>query len=167
MNSKLQIPLSNEDIQAHLGSQQIAKYSDLKNYKDLYHLMPLKKDYKIILLEAEENRGHWVVIIRQGKKFYYVNSHGNKYDSKSYLSKMILKILKQDKNEIQRLISATGLKGIWWNRIKMQGDSQACGRFVVFMVIMSNLDYTPPQAVDFLTRHKGSKTYDQLICDLV
>ena len=58
MNSKLQIPLSNEDIQAHLGAQQIAKYSDLKNYKDLYHLMPLKKDYKIILLEAEENRGH-------------------------------------------------------------------------------------------------------------
>ena len=35
MDSKLQIPLSNEDIQAHLGSQQIEKYSDLKNYKDL------------------------------------------------------------------------------------------------------------------------------------
>ena len=167
MNPKLKVPLSNEDIQAHLGSQHIAKYSDLKNYKDLYELMPLKKDYKIILLEAEENRGHWVVIIRQGKKFYYVNSYGKKYDDKSYLSKMILKILKQDKNEIQRLISATGLKGIWWNRIKMQGESQACGRFVVFMVIMSNLNYTPIEAVEFLKKHKGSKTYDQLICDLV
>ena len=80
---------------------------------------------------------------------------------------MILKILKQDKNEIQRLITATGSKGIWWNRIKMQGNSQACGRFVVYVIIMSNLNYTPPQAVDFLTRHKGSKTCDQLICDLV
>ena len=167
MNSKLQIPLSNEDIQAHLGSQQIAKYSDLKNYKDLYELMPLKKDYKIILLEAEENRGHWVVIIRQGKKFYYVNSYGKKYDDKSYLSKMILKILKQDRNEIQRLITATGLKGISWNRIEMQGNSMCCGRYCVFFVIMSNLNYTPPEAVDFLTRHKGFGSYDQLICDLV
>ena len=32
--SKLQTPLSNEDIQTHLGSQQIQKYSDLKNYKN-------------------------------------------------------------------------------------------------------------------------------------
>ena len=46
MNSKLQIPLSNEDIKTHLGSQQIAKYSDLKNYKNLYELLPLKKIIK-------------------------------------------------------------------------------------------------------------------------
>ena len=46
MNPKLQVPLSNEDIQTHLGSQQIAKYSDLKNNKNLYELLPLKKDYK-------------------------------------------------------------------------------------------------------------------------
>ena len=80
---------------------------------------------------------------------------------------MILKILKQGKNEIQRLITATGLKGISYNKVKMQGNSMCCGRYCVFFVIMSNLDYTPPQAVDFLTRHKGSKTYHQLICDLV
>ena len=165
--SKLQTPLSNEDLEQHLGSQQIQKYSDLKNYKDLYELLPLKKDYCIILLESERNFGHWVVMIRQGKKFYYVNSYGNKYDNKSYLSKMILKILKQDKNEIQRLITATGLKMISWNRVKMQGNSMCCGRYCVCFVIMSNLNYTPPQAVDFLTRHKGSGTYDNLICQLV
>ena len=79
----------------------------------------------------------------------------------------MLKILHEDRNEIQRLISATGLKGIWWNRDKMQGNSQACGRFVVHVVIMSNLNYTPIEAVEFLKQHKGSGTYDQLICDLV
>ena len=166
--SKLQTPLSNEDLEQHLGTQKIVKYSELSHYKDLYDLLPLKKDYCIILLEAQENRGHWTVLIRQRKKFYYFNSYGKAYDKdKSYISKIMLKILHEDRNEIQRLITATGLKGIWWNRVKMQGNSQACGRYCVFFVIMSNLNYTPPQAVDFLTRHKGSGTYDQLICDLV
>ena len=41
------------------------------------------------------------VLLRQNKKFYYFHSYGKKYDSdKNYISKMILKILKQDKNEI-------------------------------------------------------------------
>ena len=80
---------------------------------------------------------------------------------------MILKVLKQDKNEIQRLITATGLKGILWNRVKMQGESQACGRYCVFFVIMSNLNYTPIEAVEFLKKHKGSGSYDDLICQLV
>jgi len=166
--SKLQTPLSNEDIQTHLGSQQIQKYSDLKNYKNLYELLPNKRDYCIVLLESERNYGHWTVIIRQNKTFYYYNSYGKKYDlDKGYISRMMLKILHEDRNEIQRLITSTGLKKIWWNRVRMQGDSMCCGRFVVFCVVMSNLGYKPPQAVDFLTRHKGSGTYDQLICDLV
>ena len=56
--SKLNQPLSNEDIQAHLGSQQIKKYSELSHYKDLYELLALKKDYCIVLLESERNYGH-------------------------------------------------------------------------------------------------------------
>lgn len=164
--SKLQIPLSNFDLEHHLGSQEIVKYSDLKKYKDLYELLPNKVDYKIILIEDSNNHGHWVVIIRQGKKFYYFNSYGTHYDNKSYLSKMVLKILKQERNEIQRLVIGTGLKKIWYNKEKMQRDSQACGRYAVFMVIMSNLGYTPPEAVEFLKKHKVD-SYDNLICDLV
>ena len=150
--SKLQTPLSNEDLEQHLGSQQIVKYSELSRYKDLYHLMPKKVDYCIVLLEAQENRGHWCVILRQNKTFYYFNSYGKKYDSdKNYISKMMLKILHEDRNEIQRLITATGLKKIWWNRVKMQGDnSQVCGRYVVFMVIMSNLGFIPYESVGFI-----------------
>ena len=131
--------------------------------------MPLKKDYKIILLESETNYGHWVVIIRQGKKFYYCNAYGKKYDSdKNYISKMILKILKQDKNEIQRLITATGLKKIWYNKTRLQGDnSQVCGRYCVFMVVMNNLGFIPKESVKFLKKYKGSESYDKLICEMV
>ena len=99
--SKLQTPLSNFDLEQHLGSQKIVKYADLKNYKDLYELMPNKVDYCIILLEAQKNYGHWTVLVRQGKKFGYFNSYGKKYDSdKSYISKMMLKILQEYRNEI-------------------------------------------------------------------
>lgn len=166
--SKLQTPLSNEDLEHHLGSQKIVKYSDLKNYNSLYDLLPLKNDYCIILLEAEKNYGHWVVMIRQGKKFYYFNSYGKHYDTdKNYISKMMLKILKQDRNEIQRLVIGSGLKKIWYNKEKMQGDSQACGRYCCFIAIMSNLGYTPKESVEFLKKHKGEGSYDQLICSLV
>ena len=152
---KLQTPLSNFNLEEHLGSQQVVKYADLKNYNSMYELLPLKKDYCIILLESERNYGHWCILIRQGKKFFYVNSYGKKYDSdKSYISKMMLKILKEDKNEIQRLINGSGLKKIWYNKIPMQGNSQACGRYCVFIAIMSNLGYSPPQAVDFLKKNK-------------
>jgi len=169
MNPKMQVPLSNEDIQTHLGSQQIQKYSDLSQYKDLYHLMPKKVDYCIVLLEAQENRGHWVVLLRQGKKFFYCNSYGKKYDSdKNYISKMMLKILHEDRNEIQRLITATGLKKISYNKTRLQGDnSQVCGRYCVFMVIMSNLGFIPKESINFLKKYKGSESYDELICQLV
>jgi hypothetical protein len=42
--NKLQVPLSNEDLEHHLGSQRIVKYADLKHYKNLYDLLPLKND---------------------------------------------------------------------------------------------------------------------------
>ena len=164
----MQVPLSNEDLEQHLGSQQIQKYSNLSQYKDLYHLMPKKTDYCIVLLEAKENRGHWCVLLRQNKTFYYFNSYGKKYDNKSYLSKMILKILKQDKNEIQRLITATGLKKISYNKTRLQGDnSQVCGRYCVFMVIMNNLGFIPKESINFLKKYKGSGSYDIAICQLV
>lgn len=166
--NKLQIPLSNEDLEQHLGSQQIVKYADLKNYKSLYDLLPNKTDYCIVLLEAERNYGHWCCLLRQNKTFYYFNSYGKRYDNdKNYISKMMLKILKQDRNEIQRLISATGLKKIPYNTVKMQGDSQVCGRYCVFMAIMNNLRFTPKDSISFLKKYKGQGTYDQLICELV
>jgi len=67
--NKLQTPLSNFDLEKHLGSQKIVKYSDLKNYKDLYELMPNKVDYCIVLLEAQRNIGHWTILTRNGKNF--------------------------------------------------------------------------------------------------
>ena len=79
---------------------------------------------------------------------------------------MMLKILKQDRNEIQRLVIGSGLKKIPYNKICMQGDSQACGRYTTFMVIMSNLGYTPKESVEFLKKHKQT-TYDDLICELI
>jgi len=165
--SKLQIPLSNFDLEEHLGSQQIVKYADLKNYKNLYELMPKKVDYCIVLLEAERNFGHWCILTRQGKKFFYFNSYGKKFDTdKNYISTMMLKILKQNRNEIQRLITGSGLESIWYNKVKLQGNSQTCGRYTTFIAIMNNLGYTPKQAVEFLQKHKTG-SYDDLICNLI
>ena len=164
---KLQTPLSNFDLEKHLGSQRIVKYADLKNYKNLYELMPNKVDYCIVLLEAQRNIGHWTVLVRQGKKFGYFNSYGKKYDAdKGYISKLMLKILQEDRNEIQRLITGTGFTKIPYNKVELQGDSQTCGRYCCFIAIMNSQGYTPKQAVEFLQKHKTT-TYDDLVCELV
>jgi len=165
--SKLQTPLSNFDLEQHLGSQRIVKYADLKNYKNLYELMPNKVDYCIVLLEAQKNYGHWTILVRNGKNFSYFNSYGKKYDAdKGYISKMMLKILQEDRNEIQRLIIGTGLTKIPYNKVELQGESQTCGRYTTFIAIMNSQGYTPKQAVEFLQKHKTT-TYDDLICELV
>lgn len=63
---RMETYISSSDIDRYIpgGQKNIITYSDLKNYSSIDDLLPNDKSYKIILIEAEENVGHWVLLMR-------------------------------------------------------------------------------------------------------
>ena len=49
----------------------MVKFGDLENYKDIYELLPLWEDFRIILIEQKLNSGHWVCITRINNDFVF------------------------------------------------------------------------------------------------
>jgi hypothetical protein len=64
MNKIIKTPLTDDDLERFLGKgakDNVIKYSELGNYSDLEELLSHDKSYKIILIEYEKNKGHWII----------------------------------------------------------------------------------------------------------
>ena len=58
-------PLSDADLKHILGDDlKIVKYRDLSKEASLESLLPKATDYCIILIEEEQDSGHWVALMR-------------------------------------------------------------------------------------------------------
>ena len=64
-----------------ISPDDIICYSELKKFKTITDLLPTDKSFKIILLEWDKNKGHFVGIMRDNDKYEYFNSLGYKYDA--------------------------------------------------------------------------------------
>jgi hypothetical protein len=172
IKKKLDTPLSKEQLIHMIGckDEDIIPYSNLRNYDTIDELLPKDKDFKILLLEEEKYRGHWVTLLRDNNIICYFNPYGNKPDrDMDCIPRIVRKMLGQDRPEITRLCRDYD---IWYSDHKFQGpNSQVCGRYAVYFIEMvCKMNYTPDQAVDKLIKAKESmkqhKTYDELIASL-
>ncbi len=157
-------PLSNGDIakMLNINVSDIIPYANLSLYNSISDLLPNTYSFKIILLREKENRGHWVVLIRQKNKYYYFNSYGEKYDmDMNTISRLARKILGQDEPKIQNLL---GGKKIDYNKIKFQNNiSNTCGRYCVYMVQKCIYDKIPFDKVIKNLQREGKPTPDEYI----
>jgi hypothetical protein len=170
IQQKLSTPLSKDELCSFLGCREedIIPYSTLRNYDTIEQLLPDDKTFKILLLEEEPRRGHWVAIYRKSSMICYANSYGEKPDrDMNCIPRLVRKMLGEDRPEISRLC---GEREIWYNDVKLQGKtSQVCGRYCVYFIEMNKMGYSPDEALDKLMKLKHSKqydSYDEAICAL-
>lgn len=173
MEKILRTPLSNTDFQTFLGvsPDDIICYSELKKFKTITDLLPTDKSFKIILLEWDKNKGHFVGIMRDNDKYEYFNSLGYKYDADLFfIDKMVRRMLGQDTAEITRLL---GGASIVWNKTKLQSKNpeiQTCGRWVIFRINLMRMGYSLPEFINYIKEQKSEKqlkNYDEVVCSFV
>ena len=62
-------PMTNFDLEKYIGKNKIVKYSDLDDlYTNIYELLPLPIDFRVVLFETKLDSGHWVLIVRNKNK---------------------------------------------------------------------------------------------------
>jgi len=139
---ELEKMFSNTDFDRFLEAPRILRYSQLADYDSIQALLPLEKDYVIILYETKRNSGHWMCLIRNEKILTFFDSYGYFPDEElSFITRLQNKLLGQDKPYIRRLMKTgvdAGMKAMY-SHTKYQSDSPqvaTCGRWVILAVFM-------------------------------
>jgi len=161
------IPLTNEDLEKSIGvkSEDILLYKDLANFRDIDELLPNNSDFKIILLEWERNKGHWVILYKLDGKYFYFNSYGHKYDNDlNVLSACVKRILGEDTKQITRLLN--GKPCDYSKRRFQKGDAQTCGRWCVMRVSLLKMGYTQTEFQKYMDnlQEKYELPFDLIVC---
>jgi hypothetical protein len=164
------IPLTNEDLEKTIGvkPEDIILYKNLANYSSIDELLPNNTDFKIILLEWERNKGHWVVLYKLNNNYFYFNSYGNKYDNDlNVLSRCMRRILGEDTAQITRLL---GGKNCEWSKRRFQkGNTQTCGRWCVMRVSMLKMGFNQKEFEKYLDtlKYNLDLPFDLIVCKYV
>jgi hypothetical protein len=166
VKSRLNQSLSDADLRGYLGDdidKHIIKYSELINYKNIEELLPHNRSYKIILIETEFNKGHWVCIMRYKNKrgidtIEFFNSYGNKPLSElSFVKSCANFLLGQNSNLLKKLLDTTD-KHIIYNKKRFQKYSNkinTCGKHVVCRLIaMTKLFFDLEDYIDYIEKAK-------------
>jgi len=173
--TRLKQMLSDDDFKRLLKEPKIMEYKDLKQYRDLYDLLPQNKDYAIILTEFKPNTGHWCCITRDGNNFYWFDSYGTKIDGElKYIPEMMRRILGENDRDLSRLVKETKKQGgsIDYNKKKYQSlhdDVNTYGRWVLNFVQMFLLNHKPEQYREIWKKLKSNtgKPYDILLVEMI
>lgn len=161
------IPLTNEDLEQSIGvkSEDILLYKDLAKFHDIDELLPNNSDFKMILLEWERNKGHWVILYKLDGKYFYFNSYGHKYDNDlNVLSSCVKRILGEDTKQITRLLNGKPCE--YSKRRFQKGDAQTCGRWCVMRISLLKMGYTQTEFQKYMDnlREKYQLPFDLIVC---
>ena len=86
-------------------NHHVIKYSELADVKSIYDLLPKDMTYKIILIEEQPNKGHWVCILRYGRTIEAFDSYSGTIDNElKYIPEVMKRILGEDKSHLGRLV---------------------------------------------------------------
>ena len=136
--------ITDADLIKYFGNnvnENIIKYSELANYKNIEEILPSHNSYKIILIENELNSGHWVLIMRYNKTIEFFNSYGLK-PSKDlhFVDNLMNFFLEQDKKYLNFILNdAKNRFNIIYNKKRFQKISKnvnTCGRHIILRLLM-------------------------------
>lgn len=147
LERKVAYMISNTDIEKILGEQRIITYSDLDNYKNILELLPLEKDYVILLVEFKPNSGHWCCLTRNHNTLNYFDSYGV-YPDRQILknSENTREQLDQEPNKLVKLLSTAPPNfKIYYSKKRLQTtqpdyEVNTCGSWCLLFIIQ-NLCY--------------------------
>jgi hypothetical protein len=177
IKAREQTPMSDADLERYTGvkAQDVIKYSQLRDYGTMNDLLPLDKSFRIILIEIQQNNGHWVAIMRYGKTIEYFNSYGVQWDTDwKFVSRIMRIILGETSNEMTRLMKSAQDEGFHtiYNQKDFQKRSksiQTCGRWCVFRIELMKMGYNLQDFIAFVEEQKKKlkRSYDFVVSKFI
>ena len=153
----------------------IMKYSELADVNSIYDILPHDRSSKILLVESEYSKGHWVALLRYDNTIEMMDSYGIHPDEElSFVSNLQKTLLGQDKKYLTHLLKKLP-KAVnkVYNKKKLQkivNGSATCGRYVVLrIVLMRDFGLNLKEFQDFLshwTAHTDLSS-DELVSAMV
>lgn len=162
------------DFVRNLGldvKNKILKYSELENYNNIDELIPIKNDYRILLLESKKNVGHWVCLIRTGDTLEFFDSYGKTHKGElKFIPKFINKMLNQEDDYLTRIMKSS--KNPIFSTLHLQSNNPnvcTCGRHVICRILTGKAGYDLTAYSKLLNKEskKQKKPIDILMCDWI
>lgn len=132
--SRIDVPMSSEDITAQLPNAGVYLYRDLIRLKKLPPL-PF-----ILLYETEPSYGHWVAVHEVGGGIEHFDSYGYRPDAElSFIPEKYRKAFASTRPQLVRLLLEDG-RPVSYSEFKLQRDpAQTCGRWCVTRILTANV----------------------------
>jgi len=134
--------LTDGDISRYFGQgaeTKILKYSELSQYKHIDELLPKERDFRIILVEHQNNQGHWCCILKYNKTIEWFNPYGVRPDGqKNMLGKLRNQMLGQEHDYMTDLMKSSKGYKLIYNKARLQKLRQGintCGRWIILRII--------------------------------
>jgi len=134
--------LTDGDIARYFGEGaegKILKYSELANYKHIDELLPKERDFRVILVEHQNNQGHWCCIMKYNKTIEWFNPYGVRPDGqKNMLGKLRNQLLGQAEDYMTHLMKSSKGYKLVYNKARLQKLKQGintCGRWIILRII--------------------------------
>ena len=169
--SELKKMVSEDDFVRNFGldvKDKILKYSELENYNNIDELIPLKDDFRILLLESSPLVGHWVCLIRKGDTLEFFDSYGKTHKGElKYIPKFMNKILNQPDDYLTKIMKSS--KNPIFSTLKLQNenpDVATCGRHCISRILCSKAGYDLDDYQKLIKRESKDREIptDILIC---
>jgi hypothetical protein len=143
LKANLNYSFTNDDIKKYLPDAKIIEYNDLKNYKNIDELLPNDRDSVIMLIETDNNCGHWTSLTKDKKnnRLTYFDSYGLDIDQElKFISKIKRKLLGEEKKLLTDLVDNSEYDVIY-NHFPLQSHKDwvsTCGRHNINWLLQFN-----------------------------
>ncbi len=151
---RIETSLTNSDIERYFPGLQTLKYSELNSLTNIDELLPNDKDFKIILIEQDNNVGHWVCIMKNGNTIEYFNPYGTRVDNdKKWIGKVKNMLLNQHDDVLSELMEQSKYKCVYSKTRfqKLNPKINTCGRWCILRLIcLKDMDMNIKQFKKFI-----------------
>ena len=134
--------VNSEDLKNALGEDlRIIKFQDLKNYSNIYKLLPKQKDYVVIFftddIKNNTNIGHWTCLMRYNNKFEFFDSYGLKEpDELKFISDEKRARFGESVDYLQELLKPVKHTYNNYDYQKWDDNVTTCGRWVILRLML-------------------------------
>jgi hypothetical protein len=136
--------VSSNDLKNILGDDlKIINFSDLRNYKNIYDLLPKKKDYCIIFYTDDMKNGvmigHWTCLLRYKNYFEFFDSYGLSVSQElKFISTEKRRRYGEETDYLEKLLEPVEHNYNHFDYQKWDDNTTTCGRWVIIRIYLFN-----------------------------
>lgn len=167
-------PLDDLEIRKALGNDaKIVPYQDLKNFRTIDDLLPLKKDAVMLLYENRPMDGHWCCLTKNKGEISFFDPYGEIVDKQLKYSQFSKDRVEGGADQSLHQLLSTSKLPVYYNDFKYQRDGNAvntCGRHAINFIRYNQrhgLDLEDYNEMMEKAQKQSGLPYDELIAKLV